>query len=210
VATYSGVGGGPRIFVLLLLLLVLFAGGAIWFDVLGIIDVQQTFAPLVRPVMRLFGAEPRADIPDVDEPFLLEGARLEKEREALVELRRSLDEREQTFLQTEAEVQQRLAAIEEREQALAEREESFNQRVNRYENRRANIVDNVQSLNNMPLEDAVGILQGYDDALLIETLRVADELAEEAGTFSLVSTWLSRLPPERAAEIQRKMVNRPD
>jgi flagellar protein FlbB len=160
--------------------------------------------------MRLFGAEPRADIPDVDEPFLLEGARLEKEREALVELRRSLDEREQTFLQTEAEVQQRLAAIEEREQALAEREESFNQRVNRYENRRANIVDNVQSLNNMPLEDAVGILQGYDDALLIETLRVADELAEEAGTFSLVSTWLSRLPPERAAEIQRKMVNRPD
>jgi flagellar protein FlbB len=58
-------------------------------------------------------------------------------------------------------------------------------------------------------DDAVEILAGYDDQLLIDTLRVTEELAQQAGEVSLVSVWLSRLPAERASDIQRKMTLRP-
>jgi flagellar protein FlbB len=58
-------------------------------------------------------------------------------------------------------------------------------------------------------DDAVAILVGYDDQLLIDTLRVTEELAQAAGEVSLVSVWLSRLPSDRAADIQRKMTLTP-
>ena len=45
-------------------------------------------------------------------------------------------------------------------------------------------------------------------AALVVTVGLAS--AQEAGEVSLVSVWLSRMPPERAAEIQRKMTIKPD
>ena len=53
------------------------------------------------------------------------------------------------------------------------------------------------------------ILEGYDDQLLIDLLRITDELAADEGRLSLVPFWLAQLPPERAADIQRKMVIKP-
>ncbi len=68
---------------------------------------------------------------------------------------------------------------------------------------------NSRDLTSMRPDDAVNILAGYDDQLLIDTLRVTEELAQSAGEISLVSVWLARLPADRAAEIQRKMTLRP-
>jgi flagellar protein FlbB len=38
---------------------------------------------------------------------------------------------------------------------------------------------------------------------------MTEEIAQREGTTSIVSYWLSLLPPERAAELQRKMTTRP-
>ena len=48
-----------------------------------------------------------------------------------------------------------------------------------------------------------------DDQDVIDVLRRADEDATALGQTSLVAYWLSLMPPERAAEIQRKMANKP-
>ena len=72
------------------------------------------------------------------------------------------------------------------------------------------LVQNSRYLTSMRPAEAVRILEGYDDQLMIDTLRVTEEIARESGEVSLVSVWLSNLPPERAADIQRKMTLRPD
>jgi flagellar protein FlbB len=56
---------------------------------------------------------------------------------------------------------------------------------------------------------AVGILTAMDDQDVIDIFRKTEEIAQAEGAASLVSVWLSRLPPARAAELQRKMASRP-
>ncbi|MBU3850095.1 MAG: flagellar protein FlbB, partial [Candidatus Treponema excrementipullorum] len=75
--------------------------------------------------------------------------------------------------------------------------------------RQVNITTNVQNLNNMPPQNAVDILVAMDDQDVIDILREADKIAAETGAYSLSSTWLMMMPPERAAQIQRKMLSKP-
>ncbi|WPR03346.1 flagellar protein FlbB, partial [Treponema pallidum subsp. pallidum] len=48
-----------------------------------------------------------------------------------------------------------------------------------------------------------------DDQDVIEVFRMVDAAARQRGVNSLVPYWLSLMPPDRAAEIQRKMANKP-
>ena len=204
-ARYSKIGALPQILLLILLIAGLIVGGLLWFDYLGLVDVKDRFAPLLGVV----GVEERTEMSDVDDVMLMDRLRLEKLREA-VEMRETALAQEKEALEEE-----RLALQEERqslEQRLAEVEEqevSLNERLQRYENRRAVLEQNSRDLTSMRPDDAVEILLGYDDQLLIDTLRVTEELAQQAGEVSLVSVWLSRFPADRAAEIQRKMTLKP-
>lgn len=203
---YSKMGALPQIILLLLLILLLIAGGLFWFDYLGVIDAQERLAP----ILRLVGMEPRTEIEDPDDIMLMDRLRLQALQDAVEMEMLALEERA-------AGVEQRVAQLEEREQELAERERqveerevSLNERLRQYDNRRAVLEQNARYLNSMRPAEAVRILEGYDDQLLIETMRVAEEMSQAAGEVSLVSVWLSSLPPERAADIQRKMTLRPD
>lgn len=198
------VGALPQIIALTLLVLVLLAGGALWFNYLGLIDVTETFSP----VLRLFGVDARRDEVAVEAALLLDRERLEKLEEALVLQEEALLQRERELEQLNSEVSRRRDEIEARERDIQDRENSFNERVRRYDNRREVLVQNSRDLQNMRPEEAVRILVGYDDQLLIDTLRVTEELAQEAGAFSMVPIWLARLPAERASEVQRKMTIR--
>lgn len=204
-ARYSRIGAIPQILLLLLLVAGLIAGGLLWFDYLGLIDVKDRFAP----VLGVVGVEERSEVADPDDVMLMDRLRLEKLQEA-IELR------EAELEQTNAGLQEDRLALEEQQQELEqrlaeveEREVSLNERLQRYENRRAVLEQNSRDLTSMRPDDAVEILQGYDDQLLIDTLRVTEELAQQAGEVSLVSVWLSRFPAERAAEIQRLMTLKP-
>ncbi len=202
---YSKIGAIPQILLLILLVLALVAGGLFWFDYLGLLNVRDAF----RPVLGIVGADDRSEAPDPDDILLMDRIRLEKLQEA-VELReadvensrQAIEEERQALLEQEQMLEDRILELEEREVSL-------NERLQRYENRRAVLEQNSRDLTSMRPDDAVEILTGYDDQLLIDTLRVTEELAQEAGELSLVSVWLARFPAERAADIQRKMTLKP-
>jgi flagellar protein FlbB len=99
--------------------------------------------------------------------------------------------------------------LEERARMLTERENSFNQSLQRYDNRKANVEQNARYLTGMPPADAVEILVAMDDQTVIDILRAVEELAASSGEASVVAYWLSLMPAERSADIQRKMGAKP-
>jgi len=209
VSDYRRVGAGPRIFVLILLVLVLFLGGLLWFDYLGIVNVKSTLQPIVQPLLSLIGVRPQTAPAPSSSPFLLDSARFQKQQEALGLQEQALQKQEQALTDKTAKLDQQAAALQEREAKLADQEKSFNEKVKQYDNRRANLIQNSKYLTSMAPAQAVAILVKYDDQLLIDTLRVTEQLAQQSGQTSLVPYWLSLFPPDRAAEIQTKMAMKP-
>jgi flagellar protein FlbB len=206
-AGYTKVRAAPRVLGLLLLVVLLAAGGALWFDFLGIIDVTSLFAPALQWV----GLEPREEPVTLDEdPLLLDSERLAKREEALAERSEELTQLETTLAEREAELQALQEQLAEREAAIADRENSVNQALARVENERAALVKLSQYFTGMPPADAVAIMVNMEDQVLLDVLLTTDELAEAAGGQSLVPFWLSLLPPERAATIGEKLEMLPE
>jgi flagellar protein FlbB len=112
------------------------------------------------------------------------------------------------------EIEQMAQELEERQKALEELENSLKAKEKDAENKERNIEANARNLMNMQPERAVGIMSEMNDQDVLDVFRKTEELAQAAGTTSLVPYWyqLMAATPEgakRAAELQRKMVNRP-
>jgi flagellar protein FlbB len=204
-AQYGMVGLAPRVFVLFLLILVLLAGGALWFDFLGIIDIKDALSP----VFRILGFQGRSKVDAPDSLFLLDAERLGKLKEAVDLQAEDTRRMEDTLKNREQEILQKAAELDEQRKALQDQEKSFNERVRLYDNKRANIEQNARYLTGMPPAQAVGILIKMDDQDIIDHLRMVEKLAEGAGEESIVAYWLSLMPSDRAAVIQRKMAVKP-
>jgi flagellar protein FlbB len=162
--------------ILLLLVAVLVLGGLVWFDYLGLVDAQG----LLAPVFTMFRGE--KIVVDAEDPLLLEKERLAKQLEALSIRSEEQNAWEQELEARQAEVNQMMEQLEEREKTVEDREKVFNERLQAFENRRVNLQQNADYLVGMPPEQA-----------------------QAAGEVSLVSYWLSLMPPDRAAVFQRKM-----
>jgi flagellar protein FlbB len=195
----------PRIFFLILVIGVLFAGGSLWFDYLGLIDVKDTYAP----VFRFFGLNGRSKVEDQDSPYLLDSERLSKLMVAVDLRSEELQYRETELSGKEKEILEQAAEIEEQRKALEDQEKSLIERTRLYDNKNENIRQNARDLNGMPPAKAVAILENMEDQDMIDHLRMVERLAQEAGEDSTVAYWLSLMPAERAAVIQRKMVIKP-
>lgn len=200
-ARYSYIGSGPRI--LLLLLLVIFLGvvGFVWFDYLGLIDGKD----VLGPILGLLGFHQRKEIVDVENPLLLERERILMQQEALSLLEEEIEKREEEVFEKETEVTQMASDLEAQEEALRERENSFNERIEATEDRYRNLEQTSEYLVSMPPQKAVEILLGMEDTDIIDIFRVTEERAQEEDEVSLVAYWLSLMPGERAAELNRKM-----
>ncbi len=205
-ARFKSVNVLPRISLLVLLVAILLLGGLIWFDILGLVDAR----PFLGPVMRLLGLAPEESVVvDYSDMELLDSIKLQKRELAISLHLQKLENQKELLNQDQQSYDERLAQLEERENIQGDRENSFNEKLNRYDDRKAGLVQNARDLTSMRPDDAVGILIKYDDQLLIDTLRTVQELADEAGSLSLVSAYLSLLPEDRAAAIQRKMTQKP-
>jgi len=195
--------------VLLILLIILILGGLLWFDYLGVIHTKKIFAPFYR----LIGKEPQTNVSVTTNSELLQvdldSERLEKRLEELALRSEELDKREQDIAILEAENNQIAQELEERRISQEEREKTFNNIQKMYDDRNVNIRKNAENLNGMAPANAVAILNEMDDQDIIDTLRMVDQIAAEEGTASMVSYWLSLMPAERVAELQRKMANKP-
>ena len=185
--------------ILLLLVAVLVLGGLVWFDYLGIVDAQG----LLAPVFTLIRGE--RVVVDGEDPLLLEKERTAKQLEALAIRSEELDAWEQELEASQAEINQMVEQLEEREQTIEDREKVFNERLQAFENRRVNLQQNSEYLVGMPPENAVKILLQMEDQDVIDIFRVTEEQAQATGELSLVSYWLSLMPADRAAVLQRKM-----
>lgn len=194
---------------MLILLIILILGGMMWFDYLGVINAKTLFAP----VYGLLGLQTQTTISNTQRDLTLvanlEDDRLAKRLEEQEIRNQELDQREQDVTLAEAENLQIGQELEERQIAQEEREITFINEQKKYDDRSVNIEQNAKNLNAMRPADAVEILNEMEDQDLIDTLRKIDELAFLAGTASQVSNWLSLMPPDRVAEIQRKMVSKP-
>jgi flagellar protein FlbB len=195
-----------RIIVLLLLIVVLAGGGLVWFDYIGVIDVKTTLAP----IFPFLGREGRTQ-PDLgdDEYINLNDERFAVlvEAQSLWEL--DMQKREEEIAQKYGEVEQIAQDLDERQDALEEQQKSINDAKLSADHEERNVEGIAQQLTNMPPERAVAIIAQMNAQQAIDVLRKTDELAQQGGTSSIVPYWMSLLPPERAAEIQRKMVGRP-
>lgn len=195
--------------VLLFLVIILILIGLVWFDYLGIIQAKQLFAPIYR----LFGLQTQStssvnsisSISYID----LDSERLAKRLESLDLRSQELDKREQTIQQKEQENLQISQELEDLRISQEEREKTFNNTVKKYDDREVNIVQNARNLTGMAPQNAVNILLAMDDQDMIDTLRKVDEISAESGSNSMVPYWLSLMPADRVAQIQRKMTNKP-
>ena len=205
-ARYGVIGTGLRVFALLLLVLVLLVGGVLWFDYLNLIDAREYLDPVVTPVLELIGMKKRAPMVDMEDPLLLETKRLSAQKEALSIEAEDLEKRDAEVTEKGLELDQKAEELAEKEKALEEREKSFNERIKIYENRIVNLEKKVAYFLGMPPEKAVAMMLEYEsDMDIIDIFRTADEIANRQGESSLVPYWLSLMPPERGAELTRKM-----
>lgn len=213
-----GLGGGYKVsrgknigkaIVLIILIVILVLFGLMWFDYLGIIQAKKIFSP----VYKLFGLTPQTST-SISSPNDLSEADLDNDRfakrlEALDIRTEELDKRESDILVGEENNTQIAQELEDQKKAQEEREKTFNSQLRMYDDRKVNIEQIVANLNGMQPVNAVAILEKSDDQDIIDVLRQAEADAQAAGTSSMGSYWLSLMNPERAAEIQRKMANKP-
>jgi flagellar protein FlbB len=205
VAEFSEVRPGVRITILLLLLVVLLLGGTIWFDYLGILDAKGILAPLYG----LVGMQRRGAAPAADDPNLLDRERLAVQADALSLQQQELDARQGTLDTREKELAQLAQDLSDKEGAIGAREKAFNERVKAFENRRVNLVQNAKYLVGMPPANARDILVRMEDQDVIDVFRIVEDEARKAGEESMVAYWLSLMPADRAATLQRKMARSP-
>jgi flagellar protein FlbB len=196
-----------RIIILVVLIIVLLLGGLVWFDYLGVINIKRYLAPLYR----LVGLESQTSLLVSGGPFVsnLDDDRLAKRLEAIDYRTEELEKREADLAQQEEKNLQIAQELEEQKKSLEEQEKTFNLERKKYDDRRVNIEQQVQYLNGMQPKNAVDILNAMDVQNVIDILRRTDEIAAATGSSSLVAFWLSQMPAERAAEIQRKMLEKP-
>lgn len=196
-------------FVLIIIILIMLIGGSLWLDYLDVISVKKTFAPLYT----VLGKTPQTSTTATQSKPLvanLDEDRLNKIQESLLLQAETLDKRESDIAAKETQLEQTALELSEREKNQEEREKTFNLAVKKYDDKNVNVEQIATNLNGMAPKNAVDILVAMDDQTVIDVLRKVEELAKQNGTSSMGSYWLSLMPSERAAEIQRKMINKPE
>ena len=200
-AEFTEVRPGVRIFILFLLIVVLALGGVIWFDYLGVVDARS----MISPLYQLLGLGGRSAVASADDPNLLDRERLAKQQDALVLNRQDLDSREAALAAKEKQLNQLGQDLNDRQAALEAQQKALTDARKAIEDRRVNLDQNAIYLTSMAPSNAVAILAKQDDQYVIDTFRTVEAQAKKAGTDSLVPIWLSLMPADRAATLQRKM-----
>ena len=198
-----------KVIAMLLLIVILILGGLLWFDYLGVINAKKTFAPIYS----MFGLEVQTSTTntEIDSVLIanLEDDRFSKRMESLDILAQELAQREENVGVDEKKNLQIASELDEMKKTLEEQQITFSKEVKKYDDRAVNIIQNAKDLASMKPTDAVEILNSMEDQDVIDTLRKVNEIAEAEGAMSQVSNWLSMMPADRVAEIQRKMTSKP-
>jgi flagellar protein FlbB len=190
-----------KVLFLLLLILVILAGGIYWFDHLGLIDYKRFAGPYMKYLPSFLNRGESAD----EDPLLLEKEFVNKKEEILEEKMRVFEQREQQLETRELTLQESEAKLKEDIMSLEEEKKLLSEKLREYDNYRENIRKQAGYFTAMPPQAAVERLAQLDDLLAIDILRQIDSEAAEEGRMSVVPYYLSLMDPEKAATLQRKM-----
>lgn len=193
---------GTRVIALLLVIVVIIILGFVWLDFLGLVDLKDIMSPVLK-LMKIPVRTGKA-IP-VTVPALLDEERFAKQFEAIELKKQELEETERILNEKENILLAREQELTDKDKKLQEQQISLNNLTKAYENKRANIEQNARYLTGMPPKEAVNILLSMDDELVIDILRMVDALAATTGETSIVPYWMSLMPADRSAALQRKM-----
>lgn len=195
--------------VLLMLIIIMALGGLLWFDYLGVMHVRTVFNPLFKAL----GKDPQTSVTATSSaPVVadLDQDRINKQLESIEIQREELACREEEVAVKEQLNEQIANELISREKSQEDREKTFNQTLKKYDDKNVNIEQIALNLNGMRPEAAVNILLAMDDQMVIDVLRKVEEIAQRNGSSSMGSYWLSLMPADRAAVIQRKMLSKPE
>ncbi len=195
--------------VLLMLIIIMALGGLLWFDYLGVMHVRTVFNPLFKAL----GKDPQTSVTATSSaPVVadLDQDRINKQLESIEIQREELARREEEVAVKEQLNEQIANELLSREKSQEDREKTFNQTLKKYDDKNVNIEQIALNLNGMRPEAAVNILLAMDDQMVIDVLRKVEEIAQRNGSSSMGSYWLSLMPADRAAVIQRKMISKPE
>ena len=195
--------------VLLMLIIIMALGGLLWFDYLGVMHVRTVFNPLFKAL----GKDPQTSVTATSSaPVVadLDQDRINKQLESIEIQREELARREEEVAVKEQLNEQIANELISREKSQEDREKTFNQTLKTNDDKKVNIEQIALNLNGMRPEAAVNILLAMDDQMVIDVLRKVEEIAQRNGSSSMGSYWLSLMPADRAAVIQRKMLSKPE
>jgi len=181
-------------------------GGLFWFSYLGLVNARSIFSP----VYSLFGLKtPEGVASPAEAAANLDADRYAKRLTALDVRSQELDKKEAEVTAREKEAAQVSQELDDRLSIIEEKEKSFKQMMTERDQRETNIDQIARYINGMPPEKAVANLLQMDDQDIIDVLRAVEVIAKKANKTSSVAHWFSLMPANRAADIQRKMANKP-
>lgn len=188
-----------RILFLLILIVVVVLGSLVLFQYFKIIDLKN------------FMRAP-SDLPPVhwQEMDLLETDRLENRLAALDQKAEALEVKSRQLSEQEARLAEEQKQVQNSRKALNDEKKRLSEAQKLYDKKKETITQTSVELTQMDENAAVKILESRDNQDIIWIMKVTDELAAEAGSFSLVPVWLELMDPARASEIQRERDLIPD
>lgn len=187
-----------KIFYLIIFIFFISGFGLFWMDYIGLIDLNE--------YTRHFREEPASVLNTTgDEPTLVEREEFEKEKLRLQERIEDLDRREAMISEKEKDIVAEREKMQEIRKGLELERRKLEMQQKQYSGYQKNVKKLADKINSMPPKDAVGIMVGWEDTLIIDVLRQMDSEAEKAGKASITSYLLTQMPKDKASRIMYLM-----
>ncbi len=167
-------------------------------DFLQILDYRMIFAEV--PLLK------EQYTPRIEDPYLLEKVELEKKWQLLEEKIKGLEEEKKK-------IEKEIRNINIEKENIAQEKENIKNMISEFERAQSEkesyskrLDSLAEYIENMPPLDAVKIIEKQEDLMIIDLFKRMDERAKKAGRQSIVPYLISKMDPEQAARIQRKML----
>ncbi|MCS6985656.1 MAG: flagellar protein FlbB [Leptospiraceae bacterium] len=189
-----------RRMVALLLILIAFLSLSIFYflNLIGVIEGEK--------LLPFLAAQNPPIIEDNAYPTEMEKLEFQKWQERLYEKEEELLRREKEIEQKGLEAEQKLKEIAELRAGILAERKKLEMLMKDWEDRQKKIKELATKVVNMPPEKAKEMMQNWRDFDIIEVMRQIDKDAEAEGNPSITPYLLTLFPPERRAEITRKML----
>lgn len=188
-----------RLAVVLVLLIIFLSFSIFYFlDLIGVLKAEKVF-PFLQ-------AKNPPVIDDSAYPLEMEKLELQKLQDKLAEKEEELARREKELQDKTLETEQKLKEIAELKEGILAERKKLEMLTRDFEDRQKKIKELANKVINMPPEKAREMMQNWRDFDIIEVLRQIDKDAEAEGNPSITPYLLTLFPPERRAEITRKML----